>query len=116
MAASKKKSSKKQAMRFNENKPKLSYLLDFPNAVAEFANVCEFGAEKYARHNWKQGMPITEMEDSLLRHMRAFHNCQDRDEETACEHLAHVMWNAAAMMEVLAKHGDSWDDRDWENA
>ncbi len=114
MATRKKKA--KQAMRFNENKPKLSYVMEFPLAFQAFANVCEFGAEKYARHNWKQGMPITEMEDSLLRHLRAFHNCQNFDEETACEHLAHAMWNAAAMIEILSKYGDEFDDRDRENA
>lgn len=105
---------KKTAMRDNKKKPQLSFLLDFPNATKEFAKICEFGADKYKRHNWKQGFPITEIEDSLLRHLQDFHNCEDDDVESKCKHAGHIMWNAAALIECLERHPEL-DNRDWEN-
>ena len=106
----------KQMMRDNNGKPKLSYILDFPNSISAVAKVMEQGAEKYERNNWKKGAPITECEDSLLRHMTAFHNCENDDKESLQTHLAHVIANACFMIENLETHGGEFDDRDWENA
>lgn len=103
-------------MRHNEGKPKLSFIFDFPNSMNAVANVMEQGAEKYDRNNWKKGGPITEIEDSLLRHVRDFHNCQDDDKESKQNHLAHVVANACFIMESLERHGGLFDDRDWDNA
>ena len=114
MSSTKKKAKKQmrpQALRSNEGKPRLSFVLDFPNAIAEVANVCETGAEKYARHNWKQGMPFTEIQDSLLRHLLAFNAGEDTDAESGCLHMAHVMWNAMALIEGYENHPE-FDDRD----
>ena len=98
-------------MRDNAGKHKLSYLLDFPNAIKSWVKVMEFGAEKYQRNNWKKGGPVTECEDSLLRHLLAFHQCEDHDAESKELHLGHVMFNAAAIIESLAEHGTKFDDR-----
>ena len=104
--ATKKTTKPKQADRYNTGKPKLSYILDFPNAMTAMSRVCEQGAEKYARHNWKKGMPVTEIEDSLMRHAMAFNACNDTDPESKQLHAAHMMWNCAALIEVLARHGN----------
>lgn len=102
-------------MRKNDNKPKLSHILDFPYAMTEFTRVMEMGAKKYRRHNWKNGMPISEMENSLLRHLMAFNNCEDVDAESKLNHMAHVMFNAAGIIEHMERFGGEFDDRDWEN-
>lgn len=101
-----------QAMRFNEGKPKLSFILDFPKSLEEIARVLEKGAEKYERNNWKQGLPITEVEDSLLRHLLPFHNGIDLDAESMRHHLGHVIVNAMFMLEHLHMHGTKFDNRD----
>jgi len=103
-------------MRFNDEKPKLSFVLDFPNTLAEVADVMTMGAEKYARNNWKEGGPFSESEDSLLRHLTAFHNCQDNDPESGKSHLAHIICNAAFILENYERFGGEFDDRDWDNA
>lgn len=101
-----------QAMRFNTGKPKMSFLLDFPNAMKSFVRVLEFGAKKYARNNWKKGRDLSDTRDSQLRHAFAFHNGQDIDDESECEHLAHEMVNIAFMIEFKKTYGDIHDDRD----
>lgn len=107
---------KKQMMRSNTEKPKLSYMLDFPKTMEAVSNVMTIGAEKYDRNNWKNGGPITEAEDSLLRHLTAFHNCQDEDPESGLSHLAHIICNASFIIENYERYGSTFDDRDWENA
>ena len=108
------KNTPKRMDRKNKGKPKLSFILDFPNAFTALANVMEGGAEKYSRDNWKKGAPIREVEDSMMRHMLAFHNCENTDPESKLHHLAHVIFNAAGIIEIQAMHGDKFDDRDWE--
>jgi len=102
-------------MRFNETKPKLSYILEFPKAMAETAKVMEFGAEKYDRHNWKKGGSMSEQMDSLIRHAVAFQNGEDSDEESGRSHLAHIICNAAFLLENYERFGGKFDDRDWGN-
>ena len=101
-----------RAMRFNKGKPQLSYLMDFPNAMLAFTAVCEMGAQKYARHNWKKGMPVSQLVDSLLRHTMDFYRGEDVDKESGIIHAAHMMWNCAAIIETLARHPAETDDRD----
>lgn len=58
-------------MRYNSGKTQLSYLLEASHAANGVCRVLEFGAQKYTRGNWKQGMPFTQVIDSLLRHTAA---------------------------------------------
>ena len=102
-------------MRHNEGKPQLSYILDFPKTMEAVSRVLESGAEKYEKNNWKLGGTLTSSEDSLLRHILAFHNCQDNDIESGISHLAHVICNAAFMLENYDRHGKDIDNRDWKN-
>lgn len=89
------------ADRKNEGKPELSYLLDFPAALQEFAAVCTYGARKYSRDNWKKGgKPDQEYFDAALRHMLAARSGEIEDPESGAMHLAHAMWNLMACMEL----------------
>lgn len=103
-------------MRKNKGKAPLSFILDFPTAIKEIAFAMLGGSKKYARNNWKKGGPITELEDCLLRHLCDYHNCENSDSESKRHHLAHVMINAAFIIETEAMHGDKFDDRDWEHS
>ena len=103
-----------EAMRHNQGKPQLSYLLDFPSATEAFAKVCEMGAKKYARDNWKKGRKYRDTIDSLLRHLTKYANGEDNDAESGLPHMAHVMWNAAALLEYQVRHPEM-DDRDKPN-
>lgn len=104
----------KKMKRSNDGKPQLSYVFDFPIAMAEFSKLMEAGAVKYDRDNWKDGGPVREMLDSMLRHISAYANCEDIDEETQCNHMAAVMFGAAGIMEHMERFGGTFDNRDWE--
>ena len=100
-----------EALRSNTGKPEMSYILTFPQAIAELAKGCMYGGEKYERGNYlRGGKPLTEYVDCLLRHLTAWQNGEDDDPESGCSHLGHVLWNALALCQ-FALSGNSKDDR-----
>ena len=94
--------------RRNEGKLKIGLLSEY--AIEETAKVATIGATKYAPRNWERGMPWSEVTDSLERHLLAFKKLQDFDEETGLLHMAHVMWNAQAILHYYKYHPE-FDDR-----
>lgn len=86
-----------KGMRFNAGKPQLSYIMSCDVAMTGLTRVMEFGAEKYARNNWKKGLDPTEVTDSLLRHLMAYTNGEVRDQESGLPHIDHVLFNAMAL-------------------
>lgn len=91
----------KTAARDNSGKPMLSFILQFPTAVAAFARVKELGAVKYARDNWKiGGKPDYEYLDAALRHITSFMSGETFASDTGCTHLAHAMWNIMALQDL----------------
>lgn len=81
-----------QAERYNKGKPQYS-LIDL-QALEQCARVLEFGAKKYARDNWKKGMPVTQILDSLLRHLAALRAGELIDPESGLPHIGHIQCNA----------------------
>ena len=97
-----------RALRYNEGKLQWS-LVDF-KSLEGLVRVLEMGAKKYDKHNWKKGMPVTQVSESLLRHMFAFLNGEDNDVESKESHLAHVMCNAM-FLEYIMREKPHYDDR-----
>lgn len=81
-----------KADRNNKGKPK--YSLIALDCLEPCARVLEFGAKKYSRDNWKKGMPITEIIDSLLRHLGALQRGELIDPESGEGHIGHIQCNA----------------------
>jgi len=81
-----------KALRYNKNKPKLS-LIDL-SRMEDCANVLEFGAKKYSRDNWKKGLPLSEILDSMLRHIAAIQKGEWLDPESGLPHIGHIQCNA----------------------
>jgi hypothetical protein len=55
--------------------------------------VLEMGAKKYSRDNWKLGLPIKDVVDSLLRHAIALSDGELYDSESKLLHTGHIMAN-----------------------
>ena len=87
-----------RAMRFGntrDNKPQFS-LIDM-NCLEPMARVLDFGAKKYARDNWKKGMPLTEIMDSMFRHLAALQRGEWIDPDSGLPHIGHIQCNALFM-------------------
>jgi len=92
------------------NEGKLRYDLVSPEAIKTLAAVYTEGAKKYADRNWEKGLPFMEIFASLQRHAWAWAAGEDMDSESGLHHMAHVMWNAAAILHLrLTK--PQFDDR-----
>ena len=101
-----------QALRYNKGKKQWS-LVDF-KSLESMVEVLEFGAEKYAKWNWTKGMPVTQVSESLLRHMFAFLSGEDKDPESGIDHLGHVMCNAMFLSYIM-REKKQFDDRGYED-
>lgn len=73
--------------------------------------VLEFGAQKYDRHNWKKGLPVTQICESMMRHLFAVLNGEDKDPESGISHTGHILCNAMFLSHMLANRPDM-DDRE----
>jgi hypothetical protein len=99
----------KQALRYNMGKLEWS-LVDF-DSLEGLVKVLEYGCHKYARNNWKKGMPVTKVSESLMRHLFAFLRGEDVDPESGCRHISHVMCNAM-FIEYIMREKPHYDDRE----
>jgi hypothetical protein len=83
-------------------------------AVEEINKVLEFGAKKYAAHNWKKGsgFKYTRLLGSLLRHIFAYMRGEDKDPESGLSHMAHAGCNVIFLL-YYDKYRDKFtnDDR-----
>jgi hypothetical protein len=88
----------------NTGKAQLDFILDFPIAMEAFCRVKELGMAKYDRDNWKLGgKPDAEYLAACLRHMMAHASGELYASDSGCLHLAHAMWNLAALIELNVK-------------
>lgn len=94
-------------LRYDEGKEAV-YLMP-PDALMELGRVYGVGAKKYAPRNWERGMRLSKVLGPLMRHLFRWQMGQDRDEESGQLHLAHVAWNALALL-TYALRGIGEDD------
>ena len=60
-----------------------------------------FGAKKYTDRGWKEvNNGIERYLSAMLRHYFKFKNGEDLDNESGLTHLAHMAWNALAVLEL----------------
>jgi hypothetical protein len=97
-----------RGIRDNEGKPKWS-LVDF-DALEDMVRVLEYGARKYSPDNWKNGLKVTEVTESLLRHTFALLQGENDDPETGLPHAGHILCNAMFLSYML-KFKPDFDDR-----
>jgi len=97
-----------QAKRFNAGKAEISQVPT--SLIKATAEVMMFGATKYGKNNWKKGMPLTSIYDSLQRHLMAWLDGENLDSESGLNHLGHAACNLAFLIEI--SKDPKWDDRD----
>ncbi|MNL33500.1 hypothetical protein D3C87_1554150 [compost metagenome] len=77
-----------EGVKYDSNKLPLD-LLD-PVALAGLAEVLQFGAKKYAAHNWRGGISYSRLIAALLRHSFAILRGEYIDDESGLPHIDHV--------------------------
>ena len=100
--------TKTQAIRHNNGKLRWS-LVDF-ESLEDMVKVLEFGANKYSDHNWKKGLPTTQVCESLMRHLFAYLSGEDIDPESGLSHVGHIQCNAM-FLSYMQKNKIEFDDR-----
>ena len=79
-------------------------------AIEEMAKALTYGAKKYSRFNFREGMDISRPIAASLRHIYQFLDGEDVDEETQCIHLGNAM-AGLAMALWLHKNKPECDNR-----
>ena len=92
-------------LKFDQGKTRFGLLVpEFVRAVAE---IVTFGAAKYAPNNW-QHVESERYVDALLRHIYAWLEGEQVDQESHLHHLAHAACNIMFLM-WKEEHDDDLD-------
>lgn len=83
-----KKPAEKQGTKHDQNKLRMD-LID-AKAMEGLAAVLTFGAQKYAAHNWRNGISYSRVLAALLRHISAIQRGEYIDPESGLPHIDHV--------------------------
>lgn len=90
--------------RYNEGKVQWS-LISW-EALEPMVRVLEFGKMKYSAWNWTKGLPVTEICDSLMRHLSSFLQGEDNDQDSKLPHIGHIMCNAMFLSYMMKNRPD----------
>lgn len=92
----------------DSNKPDLSLIPK--DALWGTAAALTFGAKKYNRHNFKNGIAYSRLVAATMRHLTAWNEGEDLDNESLLNHLDHAM-ASLAMLKFMAVNKPEFDDR-----
>ena len=94
----------------DNGKPMAGVLLDFSRALQTVVDVGTYGAKKYTRTGWATVPEGSQRyTDAMMRHLLAMDVDPDGlDKETGLPHLAHVAWNALAVLELQARRKETF--------
>jgi len=101
-------SPKEGSFKLDAGKPQLD-LIPFEALKAE-AEALMFGANKYSRHGFKEGLLTSRLAAAALRHIYKWLAGADKDEESGAHHLGHARASLAMLLYVL-EHKPELDDR-----
>ena len=98
----------KEGVKFDDGK--LRYDLIPIEALCELAKVLTYGANKYAERNWEKGLTYSRVYAAALRHIFAWWNNNDIDDESGFHHLSHALTNIVFLVTYIQR-GVGVDDR-----
>lgn len=99
----------KKGKKNDQEKPDLSLIPR--EAMWEMGKALTYGAKKYGRYNFREGIDITRCTSAAMRHITQFLDGEDIDEETQCIHLGNAMAGLAMalwMFKNKPEHDDRW--------
>jgi hypothetical protein len=102
-----------QGIKFDDGK--LQWDLLPWDGVAEIVKVLQFGAKKYAPHNWEKGIKFSRIFGAVIRHMTAWFLGETNDPETGLNHLAHAGCEILFALTYSVRGMKEFDDRPYMN-
>lgn len=78
--------------------------------LRQLALVYGMGAKKYTPNNWRKGYEWSKNIAAMQRHIEAFRDGEEGDQESGLPHLAHVAWHCFTLM-WFAENKREFDDR-----
>jgi len=97
-----------KAKKDDTGKPKISLIPKV--ALWGMAQAFTYGANKYGKWNYKNGMEYTRLADAAYRHLSQFMDGQNIDEESGNNHLFHALASIAMLADMQENHPEM-DDR-----
>ena len=95
-----------EGIKHDEKKlPMASMLCSFSKPLQEVCEVYNYGANLYGLNNYKS-VDVHRYHNALQRHMFAYYAGETHDKESGLKHLAHVAWNALAILELTGDKND----------
>lgn len=94
--------------KYDEDKPPMA-LLD-PEFLEGLARVLGFGANKYAPHNWRNGILCSRLISAAYRHLGAINKGEDIDSESGQSHVYHLGC-CVMFLASMIEHRPELDDR-----
>lgn len=89
-------------IKYDQGKPSLALLS--PVAINKIGLVMNYGATKYADHNWRKGISWSRLLSACLRHTFAYIGGENTDPETGISHLAHAACCLMFLLEFEETH------------
>lgn len=91
-----------EGIKFDSGKLRLAEMIqDFRLPLSAVCRIWEFGADKYAKSNWKKvDNAIDRYTNAMLRHLLE-EEAKPFDDESELLHAAHVAWNALARLHFI---------------
>lgn len=94
--------STEKGVKLDEGKPRLDLVLgDFADALWCVGTVGTYGANKYTDKGWQEvDNGIERYGNAMLRHYLNYRKGIEFDDESGLLHLAHMTWNALAILQL----------------
>jgi len=101
-------SSTKRGTKYDAGKPSISLIPK--EALWGMAQALTYGANKYGRHNFRDGIQYSRLADACYRHLSAYMDGETIDEESGNNHLYHAL-ASLAMLTYMDANKKEMDDR-----
>lgn len=86
-----------------------------PNLMVEVAKVLAFGAQKYSRWDWLEGLSFSQIQGAMLRHLTSWIEGEDVAPDSGLSHIAHLAANAMFILRFIKDNRLELDDRVFKN-
>lgn len=100
------------SLRYNNGKPECHHI--HPRFLIALADLMTDSAKKYETYNYMKGQPYSVPYNSLMRHIQAFMDGENKDSESGRSHLLHAAANCLILwvtQEYQIKNHPELDDR-----